>query len=407
MMASPPEAVSELRLLRTSLSGGQRVPTTIHQSSSQVLHLLDTLLRLIEAGRYLDALQCSGARLVLGTEILLAKDKDGPQQFYQGVREKALKVRGTESGALLAIAVGVAALYAFVQVNILGPQASFPSFPLASSGTSQSQNADLVEEEDADGFADFAASIQSGIEGLATTSSQTQCDLRSDWDDWARRELVVDGTDVLGRYALPQYLLLARILLVESHIQGLGLAKQTEPQPPAPSETAPPTGELDPLSPAVSLPPPERSGGPRSGQWWAARTLLVEQRLLSEHSASLQKAIALLLPEVLQNFGTAQAVQKSIPGGDAWRAGEAGAIAGVACLEGGLAQHAYRQTDSAAALFQRAARECGLNFEITGALGFRTPHQVNLPKFLCASAFLLVVTEASTGNASDVLALQH
>lgn len=375
-MTSSLDALFELRLLRTSLSGASVLPTTPDDASSQALHVADTLLRLVEAGCYLDALRSSGARLVLGPPVVPGADQkhDDPQHYYQGVRDKARELRGAEGGPLLTTAVGVAALYAFVQVNILGPQALFPSFPTASSAASETPHADTAEQESSDGFAEFAASIQSSTNG--EIAGNAQAGPGTDWDDWARRELVIDGTDVVGRYALPQYLLLARILLVEPSVQNLGALPTTEVPPPLPSAEA--TSSQGPISPPISLTPPERNSGPLSGYWWAARTLLVEQRLLAEHSLSLRGAIFLLLPAFLESFGSAEAVQQSISAGDAWRAGEAGVVAGVACLEAGLAQHAYKQTDAAAALFERAARECGLEIEVTGALGYRTPHQVKI-----------------------------
>ena len=83
-------------------------------------------------------------------------------------------------------------------------------------------------------------------------------------------ELSAGGEDVLGRIRCPQYLLLARTLLLGS------------------------SGS------------PGRSSGLGSGlpwKWWALRTVAVQQRILSGPAAALQTEIQQLTEEVGE-FGT-------------------------------------------------------------------------------------------------------
>ena len=96
-------------------------------------------------------------------------------------RDAAAVAGGVEPAAhaLLALAVGVASLNAFQQVNVTGPGlANAPQCPFPS---------------------------------VIAQSTESETDAR--WNRFALTELSVDGEDLVGRCRLPQYLLLARILL--------------------------------------------------------------------------------------------------------------------------------------------------------------------------------------------------
>lgn len=58
--------------------------------------------------------------------------------------------------------------------------------------------------------------------GMHAPDSPLGCDTASKGDQWAAQQLAVDGEEVVGKVRLPQYLLLARILLtsrVGNHAQ--------------------------------------------------------------------------------------------------------------------------------------------------------------------------------------------
>ena len=199
----------------------------------------------VRRGNYLGALACPAARaLLLGTAAAAGANGDGDgdgdaaaaaaatktkdqkdasetpaadevaRRFFASV-ESAVEAAGaaaaTEGGVnpaahdLTVLAVGVAALNAFTQANVTGPDLrGAPACPVF---RAPSNNA-------ASSSASASASSAGGVgNGSATT---TEDDADAAWNRWATGQLSLDGEDLIGRCFLPQYLYLARVLLARA-----------------------------------------------------------------------------------------------------------------------------------------------------------------------------------------------
>ncbi|XP_026406486.1 tetratricopeptide repeat protein 27 homolog [Papaver somniferum] len=194
----------ELRLLRCTLSSSSSSPpsttaTTIPSSSSPspaaengdektLYELIDEIVSLIENGNYLQALSSQAVRLLFDDSC--QNSIDSVENFYNQVNitiesflSNPLEEVGDESNwfsrALLVNCVAVAAFLAFTQINLTGPLENFPSFPLASLG-----------------------------------STEVSCG--REWDMWARRQLMSTGSDLHGKFSLLQYIVFAKMLLVKT-----------------------------------------------------------------------------------------------------------------------------------------------------------------------------------------------
>jgi len=104
-----------------------------------------------------------------------------------------------------------------------------------------------------------------------------------------------DGTPP-HRFALPQYLLVARALLVEPELSTFSAT--------AIAAAAAPNATLD-----TALAAAEAAAGGRSSSssittaaWWAARTVLLQQRLLAKRSPSLRASLLPLFARTLRSF---------------------------------------------------------------------------------------------------------
>ena len=149
-------------------------------------------------------------------------------------------------------------------------------------------------------------------------------------DRWALGKLAADGEDVLGRIQLPQYLVLACVVLAECcRTPGPGL------------ESAP---------------------------WWAARTALLRQRLLGSPSASLQAQVFSLYSRVVRHTNSGSGGARFPWGRD---------LAALALLESALAFQHYRRVDDATAMLKQCEEVLGVKVGKTGMLGRRTVHQVD------------------------------
>ncbi|CAM6029244.1 unnamed protein product [Sphagnum balticum] len=285
---------------------------------------IEYLVGQIEAGEYRRALSSKAALSFF--RALSRKDKIGNEttsEFYGALtsRINAFVADGgtlepeDNSGAreILAMAVGVATLFSFLQANLTGPQVDWPAFP-----------AEVV-----------------CMGGNA-----------SDSDAWARQQLMIDGCDLIGKFAIPQYLLLANHLLVGT----------------------------------------KGSHAMNSRSWWTCRTLLTQQRVLAERSSSLRSLLLTSSATMLTQFGSPEAVREH-----GWTqqllAGEARVLAAAAQLEAGLIEHAYGHNETARQCFEHAENICGLELSLTGSLGFRTIYQVD------AKAQMVLV--AKSNNRAD------
>ncbi|GBG74831.1 hypothetical protein CBR_g19343 [Chara braunii] len=182
-------------------------------------------------------------------------------------------------------------------------------------------------------------------------------------DKWARKELMMDGADLLGKIRLPQYLLLARALLLQEEHTTTGL-------------TAGVGGSVSEGTGAGK----RRFCGPYTTSWWIARTLMMHQRVLTDSSPSLVTPMTSAMKQTLVLFGGED--QEGEARASQWwscccSAREKKVIRVAALVEAGLMENAYGRVDPARSWFVKAAMACGIDISITGALGFRTRHQVD------------------------------
>ncbi|CAI8599165.1 unnamed protein product [Vicia faba] len=157
----------------------------------------------------------------------------------------------------------------------------------------------------------------------------------AEWDIWARNYLMSDGSDLLGKFSNLQYIVFAKMLLMR----------------------------MKDLSVDI-----------RSLTWWLGRVLLLEQRILDERSSTLFDLLHAYMGEALQQFGTSEQVQSY------WEVGlldgESSAIVSLLHLEAGIMEYVYGRVDPCRTRFESAEMAAGLQLSVTGALGFRTIHQV-------------------------------
>ncbi|CAN6480642.1 unnamed protein product [Victoria cruziana] len=321
----------ELRLLRCTLPPCGASPRL---SSSSRMHRpgslasqVEELVSFIEKGNYGEVLSSDAARMVFdfaeGWQFENAKECSN--RFYAQVEKSAenfLKfllpdalVRG-----ILVMAIAVAAFLAFVQCNLTGP----PS----------------------DGFHSVPLWFQRPKD-------------MSEWDLWARQQLFCDGSDLLGKLFLLQYLVYAKRLLLKvndssSHGGSVCFNKI------------------------------------ESNSWWLLRLLVLQQRILEEQSPSLYNELKDKIQVILHDFGDISSV------GNYWRnqlcEGEASTITAAAHLEAGIVEHLYGRVDNSRKHFQSAEESCGLQLSVTGLIGFRTIHQVE------AKAQMVLVSSSDGGD---------
>ncbi|KAL2644533.1 hypothetical protein R1flu_012120 [Riccia fluitans] len=296
------------------------------------------VLGLIEKGQFSDALASEWMSTMLGdlpaVDYSNGAEKDAAKMFYEFVTSRMAVTLDSNAGgsasceeaelrAILIMALGVVALCAFVQANMTGPtEQRFSSSP---------------------------------FEGLWVRTGRPAGYSEKEWETWARSQLMVDGCDFVGKFELPQYLILAKLLLV-SPAERLVERKES------------------------------RRSGPRTWMWWALRTSIMQQRVLAERSASLRSLLVYLSKETCAELGTYDAVQQL---GWNLRPLEAKSIAAAVHLETGFMEHLFGHNDAARESFDTAGKLCGLGFEITGVLGFRTKYQEE-PK-----AQMVLVTKAA------------
>ncbi|EFH48018.1 predicted protein [Arabidopsis lyrata subsp. lyrata] len=182
-----------------------------------------------------------------------------------------------------------------------------------------------------------------------------------EWENWAKIQLMSAGSDLLGKFSNLQHLVFARLLLLKLK----DLLFET---------TATETFEL------------------RSISWWLVRVLLIHQRVLHERSSSLFEMLQVYMAEALDHFGALEKVKSYW--GSKLLEDEASSITSTIHLEACVLQYIYGRIDPSRLQLESAKAAAGLEFSVTGALGFRTIHQV-VPK---AQMVLVANTSSSNGD---------
>lgn len=307
----------ELRLIRCSLpaTSSSFASSDTDGPHDSVHSFVEDVITQIEAGNYVRALSSDAAKtifLFIDSSLL----EDGPERFYSELvlqcaekflfdgsedeREKSYRV-------FLLMAVGVAAFLAFTQCNITGPIERLPLLPVAT-----------IQHLD-------------GIIG------------GSEWEGFARNQIMAFGSDLLGKLCNIQYLVFAKILLTRiKDLLSEGRISSTE--------------------------------GIKSISWWLARILLVQQRIVDERSSSLFDLLHVYTSESIDNFVTLEKVTSYW--GPNLEEGEASTIRAMLHLEAGLMEQCYGRVEPSRQHLEEAEVASGLQHSVTGALGFRTVHQV-------------------------------
>lgn len=184
-----------------------------------------------------------------------------------------------------------------------------------------------------------------------------------EWEAWARMQLMATGSELLAKLSALQYIVFAKILLAKS--KDLLFSKK-----------------------AMS------AMGFGTTSWWMARILLMQQRILDERCSSLLDFLQVLIGESLNCLGDVEKVTSY------WGAlvdnEEASTIVSTLQLEAGLVEHTFGRVDHARQHFELAASAVGLELAVTGALGFRTVHQVE-PK----AQMVLITNRSSSPSGSS------
>ncbi|KAG8645460.1 hypothetical protein MANES_10G067101v8 [Manihot esculenta] len=184
-----------------------------------------------------------------------------------------------------------------------------------------------------------------------------------EWDDWARNQLMSGGCHLFGKFSNLQFIVFAKMLVMRTKdllFEGTVSAIY----------------------------------GIRSISWWLARILLLQQRILDEHSSELFDLLQVNMGETLHHFGTLEQVT-SYWGTNLYD-DEASSIVSTVHLEAGITDYAYGRVDSCRLHFGSAEASAGLQLSITGVLGYRTVHQAE-PK---AQRVLLVNRSSSNSGAT-------
>ena len=233
------------------------------------------VIALIRRGEFVAALTCPTAKEALIVPAALegqpapSPDVDGVSALYASV-EAAVESAGAaaaQAGALpkaahelVILAIGVAALNAFIQANVTGPDCrDAPHCPLTPSAS--------------------AADLESSAPA---------------WNKWAVKSLTEDGEDLVGRCFLPQYLYLARALLgkrcatrTKEAVGGddvdvaVATLAETRARAARKQSSTSSSGGRVVMWPDENVQPPSLT-------WWASRAAIAHQRLLSGRSPTLR-----------------------------------------------------------------------------------------------------------------------
>ncbi|KAI3448862.1 hypothetical protein Pfo_005527 [Paulownia fortunei] len=161
-----------------------------------------------------------------------------------------------------------------------------------------------------------------------------------EWEAWAHKELMSVGSDLRAKFSNLQYLILGKTLLIRMRDVLF-------------------EGNFSSID------------GVRSITWWLARALFLHQKLLDERSSFLFDLLQVFTHESLFYLGTLEKIK------DYWCANEdCSTILSMLHLEVGILELYYGRVDTSKLHFESAAEMSNYNFFVSGALGFRTIHQV-------------------------------
>ncbi|KAL6557578.1 hypothetical protein OROMI_017928 [Orobanche minor] len=161
-----------------------------------------------------------------------------------------------------------------------------------------------------------------------------------EWEAWAHKELVSVGSDLRAKFSNLQYLIFGKTLLTRMR----DLLSQ---------------GNFSSID------------GVRSITWWLTRALFLHQKLLDERSSVLFDLLQVFVHESLFHLGTLEKIKGY------WSANEdCSTILTMLHLELGILELYYGRIDSSKLHIELAAEISNYNFFVSGAMGFRTRHQV-------------------------------
>ncbi|CAD7700026.1 unnamed protein product [Ostreobium quekettii] len=349
----------ELRLLRATI-GGEPLATARIDSPADGHN---ALLQLAIEGKYREIfdLATEAGILISGGAVRV-----GDPAAFEALEGHLISTWSTAlqfedlGCAVKLFAVGVAALLLFVQANVTGPEHD----------TSQPQ-CSLVQN---------GAQCEHHLPGKASSvSGPAAC---ASNERWAERQLAVDSEDLFAKCQLPQYLLLARRVLVDllqlnrrasaqaalKQVQSPGLAEDEEVEGSKESRTIQ-CGESEyQLATLEEMIDPSRAksfveSALPSWFWWAARAVAIHQRLLSRKSATLRTELVALTDDTMKIFNVTN--RERVPP----------VVRAAALLEAGLWELQYRHIEAAKAFLSHAEAALGLVVDLSGAMGVRTAHQ--------------------------------
>ncbi|XP_059640826.1 uncharacterized protein LOC132282985 [Cornus florida] len=336
----------ELCLLRCSLpspspSDHQNHSTSLlskpsdYKSSTRLHTLIKELIYLIESGEYVRALSSDSARTVFKFAHSDSHLLDDAERFYSDLVLKCVNSFVIDDSEdefdrcyRTFLVMGIA-VAAFLAFAQCNMTGPFQRLPLLP------LTAFALKEEELGGGG--------GVE----------------WEGWARNQLMSAGSDLLGKFSNLQHIVFAKLLL--TRITDL-LSEGT-------------ISSMDGLG---------------SISWWLARLLLLQQRMLDERSSSLFDLLQVYMCETSHRFGTSEKVKSYW--GAKLEEEEASTIVSMFHLEAGIMEYTYGRVDPSRLHFESAEVASGLQLSVTGALGFRTVHQVE-PK-----AQLVLVANTSASN---------
>ncbi|KAK2978674.1 hypothetical protein RJ640_029940 [Escallonia rubra] len=282
----------ELRLLRCSISPDCTPPSSDSHPPTDLrtVTLIQGALEAIESGHYARVLSSDASRLIFkldSSEALLRNSTHCADRFYSKLVVECVNsflvcddIQETSYRAFLVMTVAVAALLAFTQCNMTGPLETLPSMPLMT---------------------------------LLALPAEGSASDWVEWEVWARNELMSCGSHLLGKLSNLQYIVFAKIMLMR-------------------------------IKDLLSEGSVSSMDGLRSISWWLARLLLLQQKMLDEHSSSLFDLLQVFTRESLHHFGTLE--QLTSYWGVELQEEEALTILSMLHLEVGIMEHTYGRVNS-------------------------------------------------------------